>query len=74
MLKEAEKSDFHNLVLLSERSERKGPRAPEAKLGKRNSGSETREAKLGKRNSGSETRVPNRNSEFRKTNLSKSEG
>jgi len=37
----------NKLVLLSEQSERKGPRAPEAKLGKRNSGSETREAKLG---------------------------
>jgi len=29
---------------------------PEAKLGKRNSGRETREEKLGKRNSGRETR------------------
>jgi len=35
-------------VLLSERSEGKGPRAPEAELGKRNSGSGTREAELGK--------------------------
>ncbi len=38
-------------VLLRERSDRKGPRAPEAEFGKRNSkrnsGSETLEAKLG---------------------------
>ena len=37
------------LVLLRERSDRKGPRAPEAKLGKRNSGAEE---KFGMCNSG----------------------
>ena len=34
------KNDAKKLVLLRERSDRKGPRAPEAKFGKRNSGSE----------------------------------
>ena len=45
------KSDISNiqkaLVRLSERSERNGPRAPEAKLGKRNSGGETLLARYG---------------------------
>jgi len=40
--RKALKNCAHNLVLLRERSDRKGPRAPEAELGKRNSGSEIR--------------------------------
>jgi len=40
--KSYEKAVTHKLVLLRESSDRKGHRAPEAKLGKRNSGSEIR--------------------------------
>ena len=40
--KSYKKAVTHKLVLLRESSDRKGHRAPEAKLGKRNSGSEIR--------------------------------